>query len=112
MEMKEDILQETEEQQLRWYGHFMRTEDCKIGRKVVEWNPQGKRRRGGPAVTWKDGFRDSTQRRNLKDEECFDRELWRGGKLYSQKILFNNKKHYDACVLFWAPFFLFSANTA
>jgi hypothetical protein len=27
--------------------------------------------------TWKDGIRGSMQRTNLKDEECFDQELWR-----------------------------------
>jgi hypothetical protein len=52
-------------------------EDCKITRQVAEWNPQGKTRRDRPVNTWKDGIRDSMQRRNLKDEECSDRELWR-----------------------------------
>jgi hypothetical protein len=74
MRMKEYILQETEEQQLRWYGHVWRMEDCRIVRRVTEWNPQGKRRHGN---IWKDWIRDSMQRRNVKDEECFDRELWR-----------------------------------
>jgi hypothetical protein len=32
---------------------------------------------GRPVDTWKDGIRDSMQRRNLKDAEYFDRELWR-----------------------------------
>jgi hypothetical protein len=77
MEMKKDILQEVEEQQLRWYGHVMGMEDCKIERQVAEWNPQGKRRCGRPVNTWKEGIRDSMQRRNLKDEECFDQELWK-----------------------------------
>jgi hypothetical protein len=49
-------------------------EDCKIARQVAECNPQGNRR---PVNIWKDGIRESTQKRNLKDEECFDRELWR-----------------------------------
>jgi hypothetical protein len=39
--MKKDILQKTEEMQLRWYGHLMRMEDYRIARQVVEWNPQG-----------------------------------------------------------------------
>jgi hypothetical protein len=34
------------------------------------------RRRSRPVNAWKDGSRDSKQRRNLKDEECIDRELW------------------------------------
>jgi hypothetical protein len=55
----------------------MRMEDCRIVGQVAEWNPQRKRRHGIPVNTWKDGIRDSMQRRNLKDEECFDREFWR-----------------------------------
>jgi hypothetical protein len=51
--------------------------------QVAEWNPQGNRRRVGPAITWKDGIRDNTQRRNLKDKECFDRELLRKKKIIS-----------------------------
>jgi hypothetical protein len=71
MEMKKDILQEIEEQQLRWYGHVMRM-DCRTATHVAEWNPQGKMGRGRPINTWKDGIRNSMQRRNLKDDECFD----------------------------------------
>jgi hypothetical protein len=77
MGMKKDILQEIEEQQLRRYGHVMQMDDCRTARQVSDWNPQGKRRRGRPVNTWKDGIRDSMQRRNLKDEECFDLQIWR-----------------------------------
>jgi hypothetical protein len=52
-------------------------EDCKITRQVAKLNPQGKRRRGRPVNTWKNGIKDRMQRRNLKDEESFGRELWR-----------------------------------
>jgi hypothetical protein len=77
MGKKKDILQEIEDQQLRWCGHVMRMDNCRTARQVAHWNPQGKRRRGRPVNTWKDGITDSMQRRNLKDEECFDREIWR-----------------------------------
>jgi hypothetical protein len=60
----------------------MDAEDCRIAGHVVEWNPQGKRRDGRPVSTWTDRIRDNMQRGNLKDEECFDRELWRGKKRY------------------------------
>jgi hypothetical protein len=43
MGMKKNILQGIEKQQLRWYGHVMRMEDCRIARQVAEENPQGKR---------------------------------------------------------------------
>jgi hypothetical protein len=77
MGLKKDMLQETEQQQLRWYGHIMGMEGCKIARQVAEWNPKGNRRHSRPVNTWKDEIRDSVQRWNLKDEECFDRELRR-----------------------------------
>jgi hypothetical protein len=32
----------------------------------------GKRKRGRPINTWKDGIRKSMKRRELKDEECMD----------------------------------------
>jgi hypothetical protein len=75
MGMKTGTLQEIEEQQLSRYGNVMRMEDCKTAREVAESNPQGKRRRDRPVNTWKDGIRGSMQRRNIIDEECFDREL-------------------------------------
>jgi hypothetical protein len=52
-------------------------EDGKIVKQVAEWKPQGKRKRGRPINTWKDGIRESMKRRELKDEECMDRDLWR-----------------------------------
>jgi hypothetical protein len=48
MRMKKDTLQVIKERQLRWYGHVMRMEDCRIARHVAESNSQGKRRRGRP----------------------------------------------------------------
>jgi hypothetical protein len=35
MGTKKNILQEIEEQQLRWYGHVMPMEDCRIARQVA-----------------------------------------------------------------------------
>jgi hypothetical protein len=77
--MKKGILQEIEEEKLRWYGHVVRMEDSRIARQVAELKPQGNRRRGEPVNTWKGGFKDSLQRGNFKDEECFDRQLLGGG---------------------------------
>jgi hypothetical protein len=49
--------------------------DCTVARQVAEENLKGKRWCGRPVNTWKDGIRDSMQRKNLKDEECFNQEL-------------------------------------
>jgi hypothetical protein len=52
-------------------------EDGKMVKHVAERKPQGKRKRGRPINTWKSGIRESMKRRELKDEECMDRDLWR-----------------------------------
>lgn len=67
--MKEDILQETEEQHLRWSGYFMRLKDSRTALQVAEWNPQWRRRRVRPVNTWTGGTVDNTHRIYLKDEE-------------------------------------------
>jgi hypothetical protein len=51
-------------------------EDYRIAGQIAEWNLQGKMRCGRRVNTWNVGIGDSIQRRNLKDEEYFDRELW------------------------------------
>jgi hypothetical protein len=77
MGIKKNIVQEIEKQQLRWYDHVKRMEDGKIVNQVAEWKPQGKRKRGRPVNTWKDGIRESMKRREIKDEEFMNRDLWR-----------------------------------
>jgi hypothetical protein len=37
----------------------------------------GKRKQGRPVNTWKDRIRESMKRRELKDEECMDQDIWR-----------------------------------
>nr|KAG5714295.1 hypothetical protein BaRGS_018512 [Batillaria attramentaria] len=32
----------------RWVGHTLRKEPCNVTRQALEWNPQGKRKRGRP----------------------------------------------------------------
>jgi hypothetical protein len=74
--------------------------DCRIVRQVAECNPQGKRRRDRPVNIWKDGIRNIMQRRNFKDKDCSERELWRGGNYifvlrkttFAEKFLYK-KKH-------------------
>jgi hypothetical protein len=77
MGIKKNIVQEIEEQQLRRYGHVKGMVDGKTVKQVAEWKPQGKRKRSRPFNTWKDGIRESMKRRELKDEECMYRDLWR-----------------------------------
>ena len=37
----------------RWIGHTLRKENSSITKRVLDWNPQGARKRGRPRGTWR-----------------------------------------------------------
>jgi len=37
----------------KWVGHTLRKANEAIEREALDWNPQGKRRRGRPRLTWR-----------------------------------------------------------
>jgi hypothetical protein len=54
MEAGKNILEVIEEKRLRWFGHVKRN---RLPRKILEWEPEGTRRRGRPKERWIDGVR-------------------------------------------------------
>jgi hypothetical protein len=48
MEVGKSILEVTEEKWLRWFGHVKRMPGNRLPLKVLEWEPEGKRRREDP----------------------------------------------------------------
>jgi hypothetical protein len=45
-----------ERSQLRWYGHVKRTDDKRTVKRAYEARETGKRPRGRPRETWKEGL--------------------------------------------------------
>ena len=43
-----EVSTKAKENQLRWYGHVRRREESSVGRRVMEMNMPGKRKRGIP----------------------------------------------------------------
>ena len=41
------------ERKWKWIGHVLRKKDGNIAKEALEWNPQGQRKRGRPATTWR-----------------------------------------------------------
>jgi hypothetical protein len=67
MGLKKDMLQETDEQEIKmvWPHHTNRgLQNCWAGSRM---EPTGR-----PVNIWQDGIGYSMQSRNLKDEECFN----------------------------------------
>jgi len=42
---------------LQWYGHVQRMEEGRLAKEVMKWSPPGRRKRGGPKLTWAEGIR-------------------------------------------------------
>jgi hypothetical protein len=44
---------------------------------ILEWEPEGMRRRGRPKERWKDGVRRSMTNHGLTEEDTRDSDRWR-----------------------------------
>jgi hypothetical protein len=62
MEMRKNILEVIEEKRLRWFGHVKRMPGHRLPLKVLEWEPEGTRRRGRPKERWIDGLTEEDAR--------------------------------------------------
>jgi hypothetical protein len=77
MEVRKNILEVIEEKRLRWFGHVKRMPGNRLPLKILEWEPEGTRRRGRPKERWIDGVRWSTTNHGLREEDTRDSDRWR-----------------------------------
>jgi hypothetical protein len=71
------MLEVIEEKRLRWFGHVKRMSGNRLPLKVLEWEPEGTRRKGRPKERWIDGVRRSMTNHGLTEEDTRDRDRWR-----------------------------------
>jgi hypothetical protein len=77
MEVGKNILEVIEEKRIRWFGHVKRMPGNRLPLKILEWEPEGTRRRGRPKERWIDGVRRSMTNHGLTEEDTRDRDIWR-----------------------------------
>ena len=65
------------EGKLRWYGHVMRRGQENIGRKKMEMELPGKRRRGRPKRKFLDVVKKDMGKVGAKETDVEDRKMWR-----------------------------------
>jgi hypothetical protein len=72
METEVTLTDTVEAKQLEWYGHMKRREEDRLPKKIYEWNPIERKKRGRSRNTWKkqskasNGWTKSTGRRLLR----------------------------------------------
>ena len=72
-----EISDKMQESRLRWYGHVMRRDGQYVGRRVMEMDIQGRRRRGRPKQRWRDRVEEDLRSKGLTGDEVWDRSRWR-----------------------------------
>jgi hypothetical protein len=77
MEVRKNILKLIEEKRLRWFGRIKRMPGNRLPLKILDWEPEGTRRRGRPKERWIDGVRRSMINHGLTEEDNRDRDRWR-----------------------------------
>jgi hypothetical protein len=75
-EVGKNILEVIDEKRLRWFGHIKIMPRNRLLLKVLEWEPEGTRRRGRAKERWLDGVRRSMANHGLREEDTRDRDRW------------------------------------
>ena len=65
------------EGRLRWYGHVMRRDQEYVGRKMIEMELLGKRRRGRPKRRFLDVVKEDMGEVGAEETDVEDRKMWR-----------------------------------
>lgn len=67
-----------DEKCLKWYGHVKRKKSKEgLPKNIMEWELPGKGKRGRLEERWKEWLEQTMNRNNIKEDEVFDRKLWR-----------------------------------
>lgn len=77
MGVTETILDHIQTKQLSWYGHVQRMAPERIPRKIFNWIPPERRRRGRPRKSWSGEMDLVLEERGLQENDWEDRNYWR-----------------------------------
>jgi uncharacterized protein (DUF2384 family) len=66
MDAQDTILDDIVRKQLIWYGHVERMDPVRLPKIMINWKPEGRKKRGRPRRTWKDGIYRTMRERGLR----------------------------------------------
>jgi len=76
MDEQDMILDDITRKQLIWYGHVERMETTRLPKIMILWKPEGRKKRGRPWRTRKDGIYTAMNERDLRMGEWNNRRQW------------------------------------
>ncbi|CAG9839552.1 unnamed protein product, partial [Diabrotica balteata] len=79
MKMERNINDDIERKQLIWFGHVKRMPEYKWPRRVLEWIPPERRKRGRPRISCRNDIDEAMAARDLEEANAYDRKRWKLG---------------------------------
>jgi hypothetical protein len=76
MEAQDMILDDITPKQFIRYGHVERMDPTRPPKIMIHWKPEGRKKRGRPWRTWKDGIYTAMNGRDLRMGEWNNRRQW------------------------------------
>ena len=73
----------TKQSRLRWFGHVKRRDESYVGKRVLNLEIEGRRRRGRPKGRWMDLVKTDMRELELEEDDALDRDLWRSAIHFS-----------------------------
>ena len=72
-----EVSRKVQEGRLRWFGHMMRREEEYVGRRVMNLEVPGRRRRGRPRMRWRDCVENDMREKGMNVDAVDNRVEWR-----------------------------------
>jgi hypothetical protein len=76
MDAQDTILDDITRKQLIGYEHAETMDPMQLPRTMISWKPEGRKERGRPRITWKDGLYTAMSERILRMGELNNRRQW------------------------------------
>ena len=78
MGLKIDIAEAMRQSRLRWYGHVVRKKEGEGVKNYMNMTVEGTSIKGR-RTTWLSTVQNDMKEKQLKEEDCMDRNKWRAG---------------------------------
>jgi len=83
---KKDIMDTINIKRLIWYGHVQRMPAERWPKRMLDWVPDRRRKRGKPRRTWKENIHVEMERRHLQHGDWENRKGWLAGSSKRQQL--------------------------